>query len=122
MSLISSEQRQTLEAALAQSSIAVILVVVECALFKPRPKEVAVGITGDSEGSNGDGSESDATPPLYASSESSDEMMPAVPKHDIFVDDEADREVAARARWEFRNKDLIWIVEKLARCCDLSTH
>ena len=122
VNLTSSQQRQTLEAALAQSSIAVILVVVECALFKPRPKEVAVGITGDSDGSNGDDSESDATPPLYASSESSDEMTPAVPKHNTFIDDEADRETAARARWEFRNKDLIWIVEKLAQCRDLITH
>lgn len=96
-------------------------VVAECALFKPRPKEVAsVGYkTDESDGSNGaPGSDSDATPPLYASSESSDEMTPAVPKHDAFVDNEADHEVAERARWEFRNKDLIWIVEKLAACRD----
>ena len=97
VSLISSEQRQTFEAALAQNSIAVMAVVAECALFKPRPKEVAsVGYkTDESDGSNGaPGSDSDATPPLYASSESSDEMTPAVPKHDAFVDNEADHEVA----------------------------
>ena len=97
-----------------------MIVVVECALFKPRPKEVAIGTLDNPEGSSDAGSESDVTPPLYASSESSDEMTPTMPRHNTLIDNEADREVAARARWEFRNKDLICIVEKLATCGDLN--
>ena len=42
VSLLSSEQQQTVEAALTQNSIAVLVVVAECAILKPRPKEVAV--------------------------------------------------------------------------------
>jgi hypothetical protein len=92
-----------------------MVVVVECALFRPRPKEVALDVaSGLSDGNDVEAaSESDATPPLYASSESSDEMEPAIPRHDPFLDDDISRDVLACARWEFRNKDLVWLVERL---------
>ena len=115
MSLLSTEQRQTLDAALSQSSLAVIVVVVECALFRPRPKEVTLEVASElSDGKDVEAaSESDATPPLYASSESSDEMEPAITRHDPFLDDDISHDALVRARWEFRNKDLVWLVEKL---------
>ena len=116
VSLLSSEQQQTVEAALTQNSVAVLVVVAECAILKPRPKEVAVDSMNvqldDSDVEQE--SESDATPPLYASSESSDEMIPTTRRHDPLVDDESSCAALSRARWEFRNKDLIWLIEKLA--------
>ena len=113
LTFLSTKQQESLENALVRTSLTILLVIVECALLNPRTKH--------SQNSN---SHDNTNSSISMHSLSSDLMPDGTTTRASQIPVEQhrspgkDNENELEAHWDSSHGDLIWIIEKLAACCD----